>query len=129
MRSAIVSLFLVFTIFTFNSLGDASDYSKRYEALDLDSILSNERILKNYINCFLDKGPCSPEARDFKKDIPVFIKSKCGDCTDVQRKVVLKASKFLIEKKPDEWKLLLSKYDPSGEYEAFLLGELKKQNS
>nr|AXG21596.1 chemosensory protein 3 [Agrilus mali] len=129
MKGAIVKLFLVFTIFIVYSSGDGSDYSKKYENLDLDSILSNERILKNYINCFLDKGPCSPEARDFKKDIPVFMQSKCADCTVVQRKVVLRASKFLIEKKPDEWKLLLSKYDPSGEYETFLLEELKKQSS
>lgn len=39
---------------------------QRLETIDVDKILGNNRILTNYIRCFLNEGACSPEARDFK---------------------------------------------------------------
>lgn len=41
-------------------------YSSKYDAVDIDSILKNERLLQIHINCILDKGPCSAEGRDFR---------------------------------------------------------------
>lgn len=45
-------------------LGDF--YSSRYDDFDIQPILENDRILLGYTKCFLDQGPCTPEAKDFK---------------------------------------------------------------
>lgn len=41
-------------------------YTTRFDAIDVDQILSNERIFKRYMDCLLDKGRCTPEARELK---------------------------------------------------------------
>ena len=41
-------------------------YSTKYDNIDLDSILKNDRLLQNYVNCLLDKGTCTPEGTDLK---------------------------------------------------------------
>lgn len=41
-------------------------YSTRYDNLDVDGLLKNERALGSYVKCLLDQGPCSPEGREFR---------------------------------------------------------------
>lgn len=41
-------------------------YTTKYDNVDLDSILQSERLLKNYINCLLDKGNCTPDGKELK---------------------------------------------------------------
>jgi hypothetical protein len=43
-------------------------YTTKYDNVDVDSILSNNRILTNYIKCMLDEGPCTPEGRELKSE-------------------------------------------------------------
>lgn len=38
----------------------------RYDNLDVDQILSNDRVLSSYIKCLLEKGPCTPEGRELR---------------------------------------------------------------
>ncbi|KAL1463200.1 hypothetical protein WDU94_014976 [Cyamophila willieti] len=38
---------------------------------DLDSVLNNSRVLKNYVKCTLGTGPCTAEGREMK--------SKCSE--------------------------------------------------
>lgn len=38
----------------------------RLERIDVDTMLNNNRIMTNYVKCFVGKGACSPEARDFR---------------------------------------------------------------
>lgn len=38
----------------------------RYDNLDVEQILSNDRVLSSYINCLLEKGPCTPELRELR---------------------------------------------------------------
>lgn len=42
----------------------------RLDNFDIESVLKNDRILNNYIKCLLNKGPCTREGRDLKKDLP-----------------------------------------------------------
>lgn len=44
----------------------ADRYTSRYDNIDLDSFLSNQRALNAIIKCLLDKGPCSPEGKEIK---------------------------------------------------------------
>lgn len=41
-------------------------YTSQYDNFDVDRILHSERLLKSYIKCLLDKGPCTKEGRDLK---------------------------------------------------------------
>lgn len=46
-------------------------YSTKYDDVDVDKILRNDRVLTNYIRCMLDEGSCTAEGRELKsKYIP-----------------------------------------------------------
>lgn len=39
----------------------------RYNNLNIDQILSNERLVTNYVECLLSRKPCTPEGKDLKR--------------------------------------------------------------
>lgn len=41
-------------------------YTTKYDNVDLDEILQNKRLLKNYVNCLLEKGNCTPDGQELK---------------------------------------------------------------
>jgi hypothetical protein len=41
-------------------------YDTKYDGVDLEEILTNDRLRNNYIKCLLDLGPCSPDAKELK---------------------------------------------------------------
>lgn len=42
-------------------------YDEKYDKLDVDKILGDEELFNAYIQCMLDKGPCSVEhSEDFR---------------------------------------------------------------
>lgn len=44
----------------------AEKYSSKYDDVDVDKILRNDRVLTNYIRCMLDEGSCTAEGRELK---------------------------------------------------------------
>ncbi|WP_394828069.1 hypothetical protein [Pendulispora albinea] len=46
----------------------ADSYTSKYDNLDIDEILRNKRLLRNYTKCLMDKGECSPEGPALKDD-------------------------------------------------------------
>lgn len=44
-------------------------YTTKYDNVDLDSILTSDRLLKNYVNCLLDKGSCTPDGKELKGEL------------------------------------------------------------
>lgn len=45
---------------------DASKYSGRFDNLNIDEVLSSDRLLKNYFECLMERGPCTPEGSELK---------------------------------------------------------------
>lgn len=41
-------------------------YTTKYDNIDLDTILASDRLLKNYVNCLLEKGSCTPDGKELK---------------------------------------------------------------
>jgi len=41
-------------------------YTGKYDDVDVDKILQNNRVLNNYIRCLLDEGPCTAEGRELR---------------------------------------------------------------
>nr|UTN00842.1 chemosensory protein [Semanotus bifasciatus] len=96
-------------------------YSSRFDNIDVDSILASKRILANYIKCILDAGPCTAEGREIREHIPEAITTNCEKCTEPQKKIVRKASTFIMKNRPQEWEKIRRKYDPEDKYkESFM---------
>ncbi|XP_015372322.1 PREDICTED: putative cyclin-dependent serine/threonine-protein kinase DDB_G0272797/DDB_G0274007 [Diuraphis noxia] len=80
-------------------------------------LVGNPIIRENYLNCFLDNGPCSPEANNIKPGmVPEAIQNECAHCTELQRKVIEKMMCYLNNHQPDILKEVAAKFDPNGEY-------------
>lgn len=47
-------------------------YDRRYDYYDIDQFVENPRLLKKYLDCFLEKGPCTPVGRVFKGECYIF---------------------------------------------------------
>lgn len=43
-----------------------SGYETKYDNIDLDELLKNDRLRKNYVRCLLNQGPCTPDAQELK---------------------------------------------------------------
>ena len=43
-------------------------YTTKYDNVDVDKILNNDRVLTNYIKCLMDEGPCTSEGRELKSE-------------------------------------------------------------
>lgn len=44
-------------------------YTTKYDNIDVDKILTNDRVLSNYIKCLMEEGPCTPEGRELKSEL------------------------------------------------------------
>jgi hypothetical protein len=43
-------------------------YTTRYDNINVDEILASDRLVDNYIKCLLDKGKCTPEGTELKRE-------------------------------------------------------------
>lgn len=41
-------------------------YTKKFDNVSIETVLSNDRVLTNYIKCLLEKGACTREGRELK---------------------------------------------------------------
>ncbi|CAG4947273.1 unnamed protein product [Colias eurytheme] len=120
MAFAALSLVLLFSTAIFG-------YDEKYSEIDVDSVIADDELFMSYLNCFVDKGPCTAKyAEDYKGILPEVIKEGCAKCTDDQKEKMRKLVKTVNEKKPEMAVALQAKYDPNHEYEktftAFLTG-------
>ncbi|ALC42649.1 PebIII [Drosophila busckii] len=91
-------------------------YTTKYDNIDVDEILKSDRLFKNYLNCLLETGKCTPEAKELKKSLPDALKTECSKCSEKQKQNTDKVIRFIHDNKPEEWKQLQAKYDPEEVY-------------
>ncbi|XP_063697362.1 ejaculatory bulb-specific protein 3-like [Culicoides brevitarsis] len=119
-RFAFVTVFIVLSVLLHQAYSQQSpkqkQYTSRFDNVDVDKILNNDRILSNYIKCLLEKGPCTQEGRELKKTLPDAFRSNCDKCTETQRRNARKVIFHLQDKKQKEYAQLVEKYDPEGIY-------------
>lgn len=41
-------------------------YTTKYDNIDVEQILKNDRLLNNYVKCLLDTGRCTPDGTELK---------------------------------------------------------------
>ncbi|XP_015585231.1 ejaculatory bulb-specific protein 3 [Cephus cinctus] len=110
MKACLILLVLVTAAFA------AEKYPSKYDDIDVERILSNSRVLTNYIRCMLDEGSCTAEGRELKKTLPDALATGCTKCNEKQRATAEKVINHLRTKRPRDWDRLITKYDPQGEY-------------
>lgn len=47
-------------------LHSGTAYESKYDSIDLDEVLANDRLRLNYVKCLLNEGPCTPDAQELK---------------------------------------------------------------
>lgn len=47
---------------------DFPAYMKRFDKLNVEQVLSNDRVLASHLKCFLNEGPCVQQSRDLKSE-------------------------------------------------------------
>ncbi|CAH2000711.1 unnamed protein product [Acanthoscelides obtectus] len=118
--------FILFVVCCSVALVNCKQYTTKYDNIDLDRILSNERLLKNYVNCLMDKGRCTRDATELKQILPDALATDCSKCNEKQKSGAKKVAEFLIKNKPESWKELVKKYDSDGKYRTSHAEELKR---
>ncbi|XP_014212504.1 putative odorant-binding protein A10 [Copidosoma floridanum] len=107
MRRAL-GLFVVLCTLVSAALADQEIYSDKYDYVDVDQILGNDRIREQYYNCFLDAAPCyTPDAKFFKDKFPEAIVTKCRWCTEKQKISFEKIVLHYTQKEPKKWEAVL----------------------
>ncbi|XP_012524571.1 ejaculatory bulb-specific protein 3 [Monomorium pharaonis] len=102
-------------------------YTTKYDNIDLDTILASDRLLRNYVNCLLEKGNCTPDGKELKETLPDALSTECSKCSEKQKKGSEKVIRYLVNKKSETWEQLKKKYDPTGQYTVRYMDEARKQ--
>lgn len=78
MRGLLSSMMLfVVVLFALTNAKPADDkYTTKYDNIDIDEILNSERLLKNYFNCVMDKGPCTPDGQELRSKFSQLVCEK-----------------------------------------------------
>ncbi|XP_067004282.2 ejaculatory bulb-specific protein 3 [Anabrus simplex] len=126
MNRAILVISTLVAILAFSAAEET--YTDKWDNVDLDEILGNDRLLKKYVDCLLadtDAG-CTTDGKELKKNVPDALTNECAKCTEKQKNGTEKVIRFLIDNKPDIWQKLEAKYDPDGTYKKKYQEEGKK---
>ncbi|XP_060530993.1 ejaculatory bulb-specific protein 3-like [Cylas formicarius] len=91
-------------------------YTTKYDNVDFDEIVRSERLLQNYVNCLMDRGPCAPDAAELKRLLPDALETDCSKCSEAQQVGTKKVIKHLATNKKDWFSELEDKYDPDRTY-------------
>ncbi|CAB3370581.1 ejaculatory bulb-specific protein 3-like [Cloeon dipterum] len=104
----------------------ADKYTEKFDTVDIDQILASERLVNNYFNCLMERGPCTPEGTELRSVLPDALESACSKCNDKQKNATEKVFQHLSQNKPKLWKELTDKYDPRGTYRSKYEAEANK---
>uniref|UniRef100_A0A336M3J4 CSON007981 protein n=1 Tax=Culicoides sonorensis TaxID=179676 RepID=A0A336M3J4_CULSO len=117
-RLIIFTLYLSsFTLLLTNALPrDLPKYDSRYDNIDVDAILKNERLMKAYIKCLMNEGPCTPDGQLLKDSLPDAIQNDCARCTEKQKSGSDNVMHYIIDKRPADWDVIAKLYDPDNVY-------------
>ncbi|CAH1395231.1 unnamed protein product [Nezara viridula] len=99
----------------------------RYDNINIDEVLSSQRLYRKYFDCLANIGKCTPDGKELKELLPEVLASDCGKCNERQKQGAEKVIKFMLEKKPDDFSVLEKIYDPDGAYRKKFATEAEKR--
>ncbi|XP_067004745.2 ejaculatory bulb-specific protein 3 [Anabrus simplex] len=122
-------MFLTISLALLSSVVAQQKYNPKWDTVDVDQILRNDRLFNKYVSCLLSDTDtdCTEDGKELKKAIPDALKTECSKCTEKQVKSSEKVIRHLIDNKPDVWAKLEAKYDSTGSYRKKYQEEAKKR--
>lgn len=66
MRHLVVAFITVCALSPSSVLGQGEVYTTKFDDVDVDAIINNDRLLNGYVGCLLDRNPCTPDAAELK---------------------------------------------------------------
>ncbi|CAG9795806.1 unnamed protein product [Diatraea saccharalis] len=91
-------------------------YDRKYDLFDIETLVQNPRLLRKYMDCFLDQGPCTPIGRVFKLALPEIIITRCGKCTPAQKSFARRTFDAFKRELPEQHAELKKLLDPNNKY-------------
>nr|UNG39406.1 chemosensory protein 12 [Apocheima cinerarius] len=116
MKGAVILCVLCVAAVSLALPADNSQYTSKYDGVNLDEIIGNKRLLTPYVKCVLDEGKCTADGKELKSHVKEALETNCAKCTETQRKGAEKVFRHLINHEVPTWDKLKTKYDPSGKY-------------
>ncbi|XP_014258330.1 ejaculatory bulb-specific protein 3-like [Cimex lectularius] len=107
-------------------VGLVAAYTTKYDNVDLDEILGNQRLYKKYFDCLVNKGKCTPDGKELKDAIPDALATACSKCNEKQKAGSEKVIRHMMKNHPADYDALEKLYDPSGTYRKKYQAEAKK---
>nr|AXB87337.1 chemosensory protein 3 [Tropidothorax elegans] len=102
-------------------------YTTKYDNIDIDEILTNDRLYKKYFDCLTGEGKCTPDGKELKEAIPDALATKCDKCNEKQKAATEKVLKYLSDNKKEDLTRLRDIYDPEGKFSAMYKDEAEKK--
>ncbi|XP_063983022.1 ejaculatory bulb-specific protein 3-like [Diachasmimorpha longicaudata] len=85
-------------------------YGDKYDHIDVDGILENDRQRETYYQCFAGTGPCkTAAARFFRDTLPEAIVTRCKKCTERQTINFDKISEWYTKNEPEKYQIIVAK--------------------
>lgn len=47
-------------------------YTAKYDNINIDEVLTSERLLQSYVNCLVNEGPCTSDGLELKSMISIY---------------------------------------------------------
>lgn len=66
MQGLVVAVLAIFLVYV--AARPEEKYTTKYDNVDLNEIIQNKRLLKNYVFCLLGKGNCTPDGAELKSE-------------------------------------------------------------
>nr|AKW47191.1 chemosensory protein 1 [Chrysopa pallens]AMS36881.1 chemosensory protein 1 [Chrysopa pallens] len=98
---------------------DGESYPTRYDSINLDNILENEKLRVVYEKCISGEQTtkCPKEVDVLKEYLTDAIKTCCEKCSQKQKDGAKKVFKYYQTNNPAFYNQLKAKHDPTGEFE------------
>ncbi|PBC26787.1 ejaculatory bulb-specific protein 3 [Apis cerana] len=79
-------------------------YSDKYDYVNIDEILANDRLRNQYYDCFIDADSCiTPDSMFFKSHITEAFQTQCKKCTEIQKQNMDKLAEWFTTNEPEKW--------------------------
>nr|WIW78365.1 chemosensory protein 29 [Heliconius charithonia] len=104
-------------LFAFVAMAAATEfYTTGNDHLDMDALVSSKENLQFYMDCFLDRKPCTELTASYKKILPESVKQACEKCNPNQRYQYWRFLQGLKAQIPEEYMNFRHHFDPENKY-------------
>ncbi|XP_071876905.1 chemosensory protein 3 [Bombus fervidus] len=99
-----------------NNIISMEKYPEKFDHINVDEIMKNERLFDSYYKCAVDDTKCTIERRNIRDFLSEALATECLKCTEKQKEIINKLVHFLITKRQKVWDHVMSKHDPENTY-------------